>query len=334
MPAAFRIGRLKGRYVVTWRDPDGTRHRHRLDALSRKEAEAAALDVIRRETLPQAATVAALWAAYADYLGDRPTGRNMAYIGKAILPAFGALRPDQITPDDCKAYAKARATAGKLPGTVNTELGYLASTLRWAHKVRLAGPAPHIWAPEKPAGKDRWLTEAEIERLLTAPAAPHVRLAIVLMLATAARVTAVLQLTWARVDLERGQIDLRLDADGPRKGRAVVPINGMARAALVAAREAALTEHVVEYGGKPVASIKRGFAAACAAAGLEGVSPHVLRHTAAVHMAAAGVPMSRIAQYMGHSSTAVTERTYARYSPDHLADAAAVLDFRKIRSVK
>jgi len=67
--------------------------------------------------------------------------------------------------------------------------------------------------------------------------------------------------------------------------------------------------------------------AAVDSAGLKKVSPHTLRHTAAVHMAAAGVPMAKISQYLGHSSTAMTERVYARFAPDHLTEAAAVLDF-------
>ena len=56
------------------------------------------------------------------------------------------------------------------------------------------------------------------------------------------------------------------------------------------------------------------------------MTPYVLRHTAAVWMAEGGVPMSEISQYMGHTTTAVTERVYARYSPQHLrrgADAIA-----------
>jgi hypothetical protein len=37
-------------------------------------------------------------------------------------------------------------------------------------------------------------------------------------------------------------------------------------------------------------------------------SPHVFRHTAAVWMAEADVPMEQIAQYLGHTSTRVTFR--------------------------
>jgi integrase len=39
--------------------------------------------------------------------------------------------------------------------------------------------------------------------------------------------------------------------------------------------------HVIEYHGKPVASIKKGFREVCVTAGIKGVSPHILRHTAA-----------------------------------------------------
>ena len=40
-------------------------------------------------------------------------------------------------------------------------------------------------------------------------------------------------------------------------------------------------------------------------------------------MAEAGVPMAKIAQYMGHSDSRITERVYARFAPEHLKDAAS-----------
>lgn len=59
----YRIGRLKGRFVVTWIEPDGRRRRYRLDALTRKAAEVEAIDRIAKENLPKTgATVADLWA--------------------------------------------------------------------------------------------------------------------------------------------------------------------------------------------------------------------------------------------------------------------------------
>lgn len=323
----YRIGRLSGRFVVSWWE-DGKRRRYRLDAQSPKEAEAEALDVIRRETTPVAtATVADLWHAYIEEKEGRRVAQAMRFEWKAVGPHFGHLRPDQITVAVCRAYTAARRKAGKHDGTIWTELGHLRSVLRW----RFGDAAPKIERPPKPAPKERWLTHAEIERLLAVPDMPlHIRVAILLMLSTAARVGAVLDLTWDRVDFERGQVNLRTSDTGPRKGRAVVPMNSGLRAALSQAKAAALTDYVVEWAGEaPVKSIKTGFNKAVRDAGLEGVTPHTLRHTAGVHLAAAGVPMAKIAQYLGHSNTFVTERVYARFAPDHMRDEAEILNFGK-----
>lgn len=331
----YTLGHLHGRFVVTWREPDGRRRRYRLAARTAREAEAEARDVIRRETLPKGQlTVADVWAAFRADREGRPVAENMRHTAKSILPHFGHFRPDQITTEDCRSYADARRRAGLADGTIWTHLGQLRTSLRWAEKMRLIARAPHIERPAQPAPKDRRLTDAEIARLLAADAEPHIRLAVILMLTTAARVTAVLELTWDRVDLVRGSINLRTSDSTTRKGRAIVPINATARAALLAAREAALSEHVVEWAGGPVRSIKKGFAALCARARLTDVSPHVLRHTAACRMAEAGIPMEEISQYLGHSSVRVTASVYARYSPDHLRRASEVLEFPTIRRAR
>lgn len=276
-----------------------------------------------------------LWDLYREDRKGRPIAETMKH-SPAVLSAFGHLRPDQITVDGCRKFTADRRKAGIKDGTIWTELGHVRTVLGWAQKRRLISYAPYIERPAKPAPKDRWLTHDEIRRLIEAATTPHVQLAIVLMLATAARVGAILELQWERVDFERRQIDLRIDTEGPRKGRAVVPMNNMALTALQQAQAAALSDYVIEWAGGPVRSIRRGFESAVTAAGIEGVTQHTLRHTAAVHMAAAGVPMSRISQYLGHSNEAVTARVYARFAPDHLRDAADVLDFSRsaLRAVK
>jgi len=100
-----------------------------------------------------------------------------------------------------------------------------------------------------------------------------------------------------------------------------------ARAALLDARQGALTDYVIEWARRPVKSVKRGLAAAAQRAGLEHVSPHMLRHSAAIHMAEEGVGMEEIAQMLGHSNVNVTRNVYARFSPDYLGRAAAALEF-------
>jgi len=194
--------------------------------------------------------------------------------------------------------------------------------------------APYIWRPEKPTPRERFLTRNEITGLIDAASAPHIRLAIILLLGTAGRVGAILDLEWDRVDIEQGIINLRLPDGATRKGRASVPMNGMTRGALQTARDAALTDYVVEYAGGRVKSIRKGFQNACTRAGLEGVTIHTLRHSAAVHMVSAGISMHKVSQYLGHSNTQITERVYARFAPSHMQDAADVLNFTEIKKTR
>ena len=328
MPATdYRIGRLNGGFVVTWW-VDGKRRRYRLAAQSRTEAEGEAADRIRTERAKSAgSTIAELWELYRIEKKGRRIADAMKFEWRKMAPFFGNLRPDQVTIDLCRAYAEARRAVGKQDGTIWTELGHLRTVFLWAEKRRLIAFAVPVERPAKPAPKDRWLTRAEAQRLIEAAREHHIKLAILLMLSTAGRIGAILELTWDRVDFEAGKINLRTTEVGPRKGRAVVPINDGLRAALTVAKAAAVTDSVIEWAGKPVASIKTGFSRAVRDAGLADVSPHVLRHTAAVHMADAGRPLERISQYLGHSNTSITQRVYARYAPDHLREEAAILDF-------
>jgi integrase len=252
----------------------------------------------------------------------------MAHTWKALRERFGQRDGENITKEDCLAHTDARRKAGIGDGTIYTELGHLRTVLKWAEKEKLIGRAPEIDRPSKPDPKERYMTRDEAQRMLAAAKAPHLRTAFHLMLGTAARVTAILELKWERVDLDRRLIHLRDPSDPvKRKGRAVVPINNTLMSALRDAKAGAMTDYVVEWAGERVKSIKRGIATAAREAKVSGVSAHVFRHTSAVWMAEAGVPMEEISQYLGHSSVEITRRVYARYSPDYLRKAASALDF-------
>ena len=75
-----------------------------------------------------------------------------------------------------------------------------------------------------------------------------------------------------------------------------------------------------------VRSIKKGVAASARRAGVI-CSPHVLRHTAAVHMIQDGHALEEAAHILGHNNPATTFRVYARFSPNHLQRLAASLEF-------
>jgi integrase len=125
------------------------------------------------------------------------------------------------------------------------------------------------------------------------------------------------------VDFGASLIDLGRVAGG--KNRAVVPIAARLRPILEEAREAATCEYVIEYGGKPVASLKTATRGAARRAGLSGVTPHILRHTAATWLAMAGIPMEEIGRLLGHRDFRTTWRIYAKHAPEYLRGAIDAL---------
>lgn len=306
------------------------RSRQSLGTDSRADAQAA-IDLLNRETARlergDRPAIGKIIPAYiADRAAEIAAPERLRNAWKALAPHFGHMKGDMITKQGCQAYARARGLQGRSMGTVHIELGMLRAAMRWAVREGWMPVAPYVWLPAKPAPKTRWLTRNEAGRLIAACEMPHLKLFVIAALHTAGRAGAVLGLTWDRVDFNRGVIDLfDPGRDRTRKGRAAVRMTPMLHEALLDARAGALTGHVIEWAGAPVASVKKGFAAAARRAGLPGVSPHVLRHTAAVWMAEAGVSMPMIAQYMGHADDRITQRVYARFAPDHMLDAALAI---------
>ena len=314
----MRLGQYRGRYYAIWREFGATR-RTSLRTKNRVVAEQRFADFVKAFNAP-GETIADVMQAYLrdkEHTAADPERLENAW--KRLKTTFGSLRPDQVTREKCREYAAQRSA---MPGTVRRELATLRSALRWFSP----GVEAVFELPPPPPPRERHLSRDEYERLVEASRqTPHVYLFIILALGTAARATALLELPWNRVDLARGII--RLGSGNRLKGRATVPITDRARQALTEARECALSSFVIEYGGKHVLRIRKAFMRAVTRAGLGAdVTPHVLRHTAAVWMAEAGTPMVEIAQFLGHSSPDVTYRVYARFSPSYLRGAAAALE--------
>lgn len=251
----------------------------------------------------------------------------MRHTWKALEPHFAGTEGEEVSTAQCRAYTGARRRKGRSDGSIHTELGHLATVLNWAGKQRLIRVAPFIERPPKPAPKEDYLTREDVARMLAADLMPHVRLAIIVLIATGARATAALELTWDRVDFQRGQVNLRNPFDRtPRKGRAIVAMNDQLREALAEAKGSARSPFVIEYAGRPVKSIKRSLRRAGRLIGRDDVTAHIFRHSAAVWLAEDDHSMDKIAQFLGHANPTVTYRVYARYSPGHLATLARSLE--------
>lgn len=323
MPEPYRLGKHRGRYSLVYTDPERGRVRIALGTADRGHAEARARDLWRARNAAPSDKVADLWPAYvADRLLEVSRKDRFDSLWKALAPHFGHRLGTAITREDCRAYFQARKRAGKSNSTIKTELEFLRACLRF----RYGKDAPSIWLPPESKPRERFLNQGEVDKLLEAIEAPHVRLFVILAVSTGARMSALLDLTWDRVDLDVGTVDLNpAGRELTNKRRTTVKLTQRAMAALTEAREGALTDHVIEYGGKPVASVKKAVAAAARRAGVP-CSPHVFRHTSGVWMANADVSMEKIAQRLG-TTVRIAEKHYARFSPSYQKDAAAALDW-------
>lgn len=251
---------------------------------------------------------------------------------------FGNMAVADIMPSDVTSYvAKRRAgTLGRpsVNHTISRELSVLNAAIHHAVKAKRMSKAeqPFIKLPGISPPRERWMTHAEADALLTTaldPVGPHAvkgklprvyRFA-ALALHTASRKTAVLGLQRCQIDLAGGMIHLNpAGRTQTKKHRPRVPISDELRPIL----ERILREipdkpdaYLLDHPG----CIRKSFDHAVKRAGLsDDVTPHVLRHTKATWMARAGVSMFDIAGILGDSVETVT-KTYAHHHPDYLRDA-------------
>jgi integrase len=319
----YRVAKHKRGFVCVVYYEDGSRRRIALRAADKFQATAEAARVAGKLVAVEPKrqlTVGQIVEAYLEQ--SEAIWRDVdAHHWKRARATFDSVTPDRIDEAMCKQFA---ASSVGRPGSIRKRLSILRAALRWAERTGLIDKAPAIWLPSPPPPKDRRLTREEFELLLRSTASTHGWLFTQLARYTAARAGALLALKWENVDFAGRRV--YLGGTDRQKPRATVPMHPDLAWILVLAREAAMTDYVIEFAGKPVKSIKRTFHTARKKAGLDkSVTPHTLRHTAASWMAEAGVPMSEIAAVLGHRDSRTTERVYAKYSPDYLQKAVRAL---------
>jgi integrase len=204
----------------------------------------------------------------------------------------------------------------------------MKAAVKWAVGAGALDALPALPMPPMEESRVEHLTKAEFRQFLEGCEAEHVRLFAILAVTTGARTAAILQLTWPQVDLARCIADFNPPTLERRKHktRAIVPLNGPAMQALREAVKVRTTDHVIEYAGRPIASIKTGVRLASERSRVP-VHPHMFRHSAAVWMAEARVPLDEIARFLGHSNVEITRNVYAKFNPDYLQQAATALDW-------
>jgi integrase len=289
-------------------------------------------DQPRGPRYPAETGIAEILALYAEKrASELAAPERVGYAIDRLCDWWGDRRVDAIRPETCRQYRKARLRGGVKEATASKELSALRASLNWAVKNGYLVSAPFVELPPRQPGRDRWLTRSEVARLLGESrrhekSRLHLPLFILIAVYTGARREAILSLRWSQIDLIKGRIDF--NQPGRRqtnKRRPIIPIPRGLCWFLTRAQARASSPYVIAYDGDRILRIRRAFSGACRRAGLEGVTPHVLRHTCGTWLAQKGVDLWTIAGWLGHSQERTTE-LYAHHHPDFLAKARRALD--------
>lgn len=323
---AYSVQRFGKRLAIVWWEDCGAGPKRRRQLLTSTDRESAKAEARKRweggdDGTPW--TVGRIMTAYIASIEGKVSHPRREDGWKAMKSFWENVDPMLIDDQMCQNYRKKRRVGD---ATARYELMQLSTALGWA---TANGPRlerrPVVWLPQTPERKTRHLTRAEFDQFFAAVKADHARLYVMLGLHTMARPSAILDLTWDRVDFMRRLIDFTPPGHiRTAKRRVTVPINDDLLAALQVGNAARTCEYVIERGGEQVASVKKAFQAASERSTVHA-TPYTLRHTGAVWAAEAGVSMYELAAFMGHDSVATTMKHYARFSPDHLRGVANAL---------
>ncbi len=251
-----------------------------------------------------------------------------------LTPFWHGRMVGEVTKQTCKLYGKERCRSAN---TVRRELSVMRAAINFAHEEgRITRPI-HVELPKSPESRKRWLTRVEAARLVgsskTSAARLYMPLFILLGLYTGRRKEALLSLRWPQVDLVAGLIDFEIT--GRRrtsKRRGVIPIPSRLLPHLRRARERGTDlGYVLHRNGVRILDVKKGFSAACKRAGLEDVTPHTLRHTAATWLMQRGTPIWEAAGYLAMSENMLRE-VYGHHHPDFQREAAENIGSRPKRA--
>lgn len=287
-------------------------------------------------------------ARYIDFKADALVGagaNTLACAVAALTPFWGNLTCDAVKGTTCRAYERERAVPREVTittrtgkaitrthsagsATVRRELGVLQAALNHAHGEGLLVHPLKVTLPAPGVSRERWLTRSEAAKLLRC-ASPHIRRFILVSLYTGRRATAVLDLTWHRVDLESGVIRFRAEGEAEtnkRRGRVRIPRQLAAH--MKRWRKRSGGTHVVMFRGERPDNVKRGIVRAAERAGLTGVSPHVLKHTSITWAVMNGLGVEDAAEYFD-TSPATIRKHYWHHSPHHQERALEIMERRR-----
>ena len=325
--------------------------------LNRTQAEAELRRRMVRERPPAAgssvsfASTADLMLRDLEALGRKPTTLDnyRAILRSHLLPRFGEVGVGQVKKGDIEAFMVALTDAGKAARTRSGIFKLLSQVFNFAQR--------HDWCEQNPCrsvrrprvrecSEIRFLNQQELDALIAAidvsnePFGPTDKAIFLTAAMTGMRQGELLALRWRDVDWEAKRIRVRRNytrgywsTPKSRSGERAVPLSGRVENELRAHLGHShfcgeddlvfanpLNGEVLSHG-----PLVRRLKKALKEAGVRTIRFHDLRHTFGTRIAAAGVPMRVLQEWMGHRDYRTT-LIYADYEPGDeesgLVDAA------------
>lgn len=233
-----------------------------------------------------------------------------------IKAYFGDLTPEMITRHGVRAYTLQRRKL-VMDSTIDKELRFLRQALKFGVREKWTTDEPHIKTPGQSAPRQRFLTRLEFATIYFHASPLHLRLYLALSIDTLARGKHIMGLTWDRIDFERGIIWYAPHSPRSKKRVRPAPMTDRLRTVLMRAKEAALTDAVIEWDGEPVLNVRKAWERARRLSGVRDVTKHDLRRTGASWAIQAGESFDRVAALLG-DEVEMTKTTYAVFAPKHL----------------
>jgi integrase len=244
-----------------------------------------------------------------------------------ILPKFGRVPLDQITPADVAAFRVALVGEGLSNGRVNRHLAVLRSALNLAQRWGcFPGPNPAAspgMLPEQ--GRETYLSTAELSAFLAALGADQdgpAAAALTLLALTGARKMEILAARWKDLDMARRVLVVPRSKSGRRReivlsDAALAVIQGLSQGV----GEAFLFPSA-RRPGKHLEDLRGAWGRAKRAAALpEAACIHTLRHSFASRLINEGESLYTVGRLLGHTQVSTTAR-YAHIADDTLQRAA------------
>lgn len=232
-----------------------------------------------------------------------------------------------VTPTDVRDYrAHLRTVQRRAAATVNRRLAALRAFFRWAKGKGLIAelPTDEVKGVPLPRRAPKSLLKRDVDRLLRAAEREGNKrnLAIMLLLRhTGLRVGELCALHVEDLSISDRKGSVRVHSGKGDKDR-MVPLNADVRAAVSAylkVRPTTSTTHLfIGQRGDPLQeqAVQNLVHKYAARAGLEGVTPHTLRHSFAKHLLDAGEDLATVSRLLGHERLETT----AIYTQPHERD--------------